>query len=357
MRLQRHLMGVVASLVVIAVVYLYAAFGFIGDSVANVFALLVLLSALSFALCFVTGFNLRFSDPSLTMAQVASSGAALAYLAYAAGPVRALLLPFYMIALLFGAFSLKTRQQLWIVVYFVATFSAAVMLSLWLPTHAWRRERPVGPLPDGAVLIVHLSLLLLLMAWIGGHVNGLRMRLRAVNGELKQALEKIARIATYDELTGLYNRRTINELVAREKRRCDRNGASMCIAMLDVDHFKRINDQYGHSVGDGVLRMLSLLLECTLRGTECVGRYGGEEFLILLSETSKERAMVPLERLRRRISETAVDGLPADMRITVSIGLADFQQGEDVLDTVKRADLAMYNAKRLGRDRICFEGR
>jgi diguanylate cyclase len=351
----RHLLGALASLSVVAIVYLYAASGVLGFHVAHVFAALVALSVLVFTVSIVSGFNRRFADPSLTIAQMTVSGIAMAYLAYASGPFRALQLPFYLIALLFGAFRLTMRQQLAISVYFVATFGAAIGFANWIESVPALPQHGATSLPGGITLVGHLALLLLLMSVIGGYVNDFGLRLRASNLALKQALERIERIATYDELTGLYNRRVINEIAVKEKKRSDRSGASLCIAMLDVDHFKRFNDLYGHSGGDNVLRMLSAVLQGTLRETEHVGRYGGEEFIVVLPETTHERAAIPLERLRQAISVTTIDGLPADVCVTVSIGVAEYRRHEDILKTIARADGALYEAKRAGRDRIVWD--
>lgn len=343
LRLLRHLLGAIASLIVVAIVYGYALSGLITFPVAHVFSALVLSSVLAFTICIATGFNRRFADPSLTVGQMATSGAVLAYLAYAAADFRALQLPFYLVALTFGAFRLSTRRQLGLSAYFIATYGLALALA-------------GGPAPGANrfLLVAHLALLLVLMSLIGGYVNGMRVKLHARNKELQQALQKIERIATYDELTGLFNRRVICDIVAKEKKRCDRGGSSMCIALLDADHFKRFNDRYGHAAGDEVLRMLGETLRKSLRETEYVGRYGGEEFLIALPETSRDRATIPLERLRAAIRAQAIKGLPADVRVTVSIGVADYRRGEDVGDTLKRADTALYEAKRLGRDRIAW---
>ncbi len=352
----RHLLGALASLAIIAIVYLYAASGLLGFHVAHVFAALVALSVLGFTASIVSGFNRRFADPSLTVAQMTVSGVAMAYLAYAGGPFRALQLPFYLIALLFGAFRLTMRQQLAMSVYFIATFAAAMGIAHWVAPVPGLPAHGASSQPNGVTLVVHLALLLLLMSVIGGYVNDFRLRLRSSNLALKQALERIERIATYDELTGLYNRRVINEIALKEKKRSDRSGASLCVAMLDVDHFKRFNDLYGHSGGDNVLRMLSAVLRGTLRETEHVGRHGGEEFIIVLPETTHERAAIPLERLRQAISATTISGLPADARVTVSIGVAEYRRHEDILKTVARADAALYEAKRAGRNRIVWDG-
>jgi diguanylate cyclase (GGDEF)-like protein len=349
-RLFRHLLGALASLTVVAVLYLYAASGFVTYDVAHVFTLLVIVCVSTFTVCIVSGFNRRFADPSLTVGQMAAAGLALAYLAFASGPFRGRQLPFYMIALLFGAFRLTTRQQLAISAYFVASFASAVAWAGGL-SFDFRRSAG-GPLTDGSVLILHLALVLLLMSVIGGYVNNYRVRLRATNDALKQALEKIERIATYDELTGLYSRRVISDIAAKELKRSDRRGFGVCVAIVDADHFKRFNDLYGHAGGDRVLRMLGSTLRRSLRETEHVGRYGGEEFMIVLPETTMESAVTPLERLRREIGATPIDGLPAQERVTVSIGVADYQRGEDLGATIERADAALYEAKHSGRDRL-----
>lgn len=340
-RIVRHAMGAFASLAVLGVVYLQAAAGAVDLRTAHVFAALVLLCVLTFTTCFATGFNRRFGDPSLTVAQMAASGVTLAYLAYAAPAFRALLPPLYMLALLFGAFRLRTRQQLAIGACFALTYTAALALG-------------GGRLPGAGYLVAQLVLLLLPMSLIGGYVNRYRRRLSAANRELNAALEKIEHIATFDELTGLYSRRVITEIAGKELKRSDRNGAGLCVAMVDADHFKRFNDLYGHPGGDNVLRMVSRTLLRTLRVTEHVGRYGGEEFMVVLPDTTPQHAAVPLERLRAEVSTTPIEGLPAEERVTISIGVAPYRRGEDLRATVARADAALYEAKRAGRNRVMW---
>lgn len=348
-RLFRHLLGAFATVLVVAIVYLHAAAGRIDFAVAHVFTALAMGSVAIFTVSIATGFNRRFADPSLTGAQMVASGLALAYLAYAAGAFRPLQLPFYMLVLLFGAFRLSIRQQLAISAYFVTSFAAALALG------GDARPPPGDGAPSGALLTVHLALLLLVMSLVGGYVNSVRVRLRGANNALQQALQKIERLATYDELTGLYNRRVINQLATKEAKRAQRNGTSLCIALVDADHFKRFNDEYGHATGDEVLRVLARSLQDTLRESEYVGRYGGEEFLVVLPETPFELAGIPLQRLQRSIAEAVIDGLPAGVRITVSAGITEYRRGEDIQAAVTRADAALYRAKGEGRDRIVWE--
>lgn len=343
LRLGRQMLGDAASLVVVATVYVHAASGLVPYAVAHVFAALVLACVLAFTAAVVTGFNRRFADPSLTAAQMITSGVVISTLAYAAPALRPLLTPFYMVALLFGAFRLLTRQQLCISGSFVLLFGAAIALSGGLEA-----------LRAGVPLLLHLALFLGAMSLIGGHVNRIRTRLRATNASLAEALEKIERMASYDELTGLYNRRVIEELASKECRRADRSGAAVCVALVDVDHFKRVNDQFGHATGDAVLRALANTLGGMLRATEHVGRYGGEEFLVVLADTTANGATVPLERLRAGVERMRVPTLPEGEKVTISIGAAERHRGEDLRTAIQRADASLYEAKRGGRNRVAW---
>jgi diguanylate cyclase (GGDEF)-like protein len=203
-------------------------------------------------------------------------------------------------------------------------------------------------------LVLHLALFLGVMSLIGGYVNRIRTRLRATNAHLAEALERIERMASYDELTGLYNRRVIEELAIKECRRADRSGAGVCVALVDVDHFKRVNDQFGHASGDAVLRALSPTLGSMLRATEHVGRYGGEEFLVVLADTTAVGAAVPLERLRAGVACMPVPAFPEGERVTISIGAAERRRGEDLHAAIRRADAALYEAKGSGRNRVAW---
>lgn len=346
-RMLRHMMAALCSVTMVSLVYLYVVIGVVPLWVANVYAAATGLALLAFSVCFAMGFNRRFADPSLTAAQMVAAGLPPAFLAFVCPEFRVLQLPIYMCAMMFGAFRLDMRRLAFLGAFFVLTYGGAMALS--------PAVLPTSGVPGKGALVAHLSILMAVMAWIGGDINSMRTRMEAANVDLKQALQHIERIAKYDELTGIYNRRTFNEIADKEKKRCDRNGASLCVALLDADHFKRVNDRFGHAVGDEVLRMLGRTLQSALRATDRAGRYGGEEFVVLMSEATQELATVPLERLRERIGSTVVQGLPEDERVTVSIGAATYRQGEDVADTIKRADEALYKAKRSGRNRIAWQ--
>lgn len=165
--------------------------------------------------------------------------------------------------------------------------------------------------------------------------------------------EKLRGEALRDQLTGLYNRRFLDEVAPAFLRQAERRQSPVCIAMLDVDHFKAVNDKHGHVVGDTLLRTLAVTLSGALRASDVVCRYGGEEFLLLLPDCDLGAAFERMEELRRQIlfmHETSVVDLPG---ITASIGLAEVEQGVVSLDkAIRQADEALYAAKQAGRNLV-----
>lgn len=165
--------------------------------------------------------------------------------------------------------------------------------------------------------------------------------------------ENLQSLSTRDPLTGLYNRRFLEDGLARELGRAERTVQTGVVAMIDIDHFKRFNDEHGHEAGDAVLKSVAMVLQ-GFRQTDLPCRYGGEEFLVVLVDLTMEQAIARMERLRQDIANVEVihDGKPLPS-ITVSIGLALFpRSGQDVASLIKRADEALYRAKEAGRDRI-----
>ena len=166
--------------------------------------------------------------------------------------------------------------------------------------------------------------------------------------------EEVYQLATHDALTDLCNRRHFLELLDKEIARAERHGRPLALAILDVDHFKRVNDEHGHIAGDGVLKHIAEVLRSHVRGEDVAARIGGEEFAVLLPEESPEAARVFAERLRAAIAAAsfAPGGVPRKM--TISIGLADLAPSRATRSTLMRAaDEALYAAKDAGRDRVC----
>ena len=173
---------------------------------------------------------------------------------------------------------------------------------------------------------------------------------------LQQAMadkEKLEILATFDSLTGLYNRRAILGKLHELINLANRYKEDFSLSMLDIDHFKRVNDRYGHLTGDEVLEKIAALTSRNIRDTDIVGRYGGEELIIILPKTNLSSAWVVAERLRTIIEKTEMkDSAGNVFAITVSQGLAGWERDEDATSLISRADEALYKAKEKGRNRV-----
>jgi diguanylate cyclase (GGDEF)-like protein/PAS domain S-box-containing protein len=170
--------------------------------------------------------------------------------------------------------------------------------------------------------------------------------------ELEHTLERLSRT---DPLTGLLNRRSLEDYLAKEYSRFKRHGTKFSVLLLDIDHFKSINDQYGHSTGDRVLKMLADSCTHNLRKHDVMARYGGEEFCVILPYTGCEAAAVLAEKLRTGIAAKALEAGDGEVRVTASIGVSEVQATDkNPGDILERADAALYEAKQSGRDRVCL---
>jgi diguanylate cyclase (GGDEF)-like protein len=189
-------------------------------------------------------------------------------------------------------------------------------------------------------------------AFVGLYGSSLRKMLYDRSFELKEAYRRIEELAEVDELTGSLNRRCIMRMLDEEVSRAQRTKAPCSIALIDLDWFKRINDTYGHPTGDEVLRTFAITVFANIRNFDRFGRFGGEEFLMVLPDTSQEAAQRILDRLRAIVADLDWSALSPGMRVTVSAGVATLKS-DDTPDTVlARADGALYEAKAQGRNRI-----
>jgi len=173
---------------------------------------------------------------------------------------------------------------------------------------------------------------------------------------LQQAMadkEKLERLATFDSLTGLYNRRAILGKLRELINLANRYKEDFSLSMLDIDHFKKVNDRYGHLTGDDVLEKVAALIRGNIRDTDIAGRYGGEEFIIILPQATLSSAWVVAERLRSIIEQAEMKDPAGNVfAITVSQGLAGWERGEDAHSLISRSDEALYKAKEKGRNRV-----
>lgn len=205
-----------------------------------------------------------------------------------------------------------------------------------------------GP-PLGASVIINLSLLMLFITVQAYLYEGWRERAFRENSKLMLRLEKLSYT---DSLTGLKNRRTMEDILEQEIDRSIRHGNALCFAIADIDHFKDVNDTFGHAGGDAILRELSGVFGSSVRRSDKIGRWGGEEFAFICPETQLDEAGQMFERMRERVR---CHPFSIGTRITISIGISEFGPDDTLSSLAIRADKAMYLAKQSGRDRICTQ--
>jgi diguanylate cyclase (GGDEF)-like protein len=171
---------------------------------------------------------------------------------------------------------------------------------------------------------------------------------------LERAERRSFELAMHDPLTGLANRRAISDALHSSTARAHRQGLPFSLLLVDIDHFKRVNDSYGHQAGDEVLRVLARTLQSRLRAQDAVGRFGGEEFLVLLPDTDRDGALVVAQALREAVAQSPAQWAGRNIHVTVSIGVGGGKLApQDSIDSlVAAADSALYAAKQGGRDRV-----
>jgi diguanylate cyclase len=191
--------------------------------------------------------------------------------------------------------------------------------------------------------------------WLLTQVEATRQELDVARQQINRVhedLERAEAMAVTDPLTELPNRRGLDAAISREMSRARRHKSELCFAIIDIDHFKRINDQHGHAVGDQALVHLADVIRPGIRDTDVVGRFGGEEFLLLLPDTPLASAEFTVSRLLRTLERSPLHTRNGEVTMTFSAGLAQWQPGESAEQVIERADQAMYAAKRAGRARV-----
>lgn len=186
-----------------------------------------------------------------------------------------------------------------------------------------------------------------------GHIAQLQERLSEMEEELEQSkrnFKEQKRKATIDSLTGLPNREAYQQRINDELTRFQRYGSPLSLVICDIDHFKKINDSFGHLAGDKVLQLIARSLQKNIRDTDFIARFGGEEFIILMPETTAEDALIAAEKIRQLIEESPFNFRKERVSVTMSIGIAEFQENETPNNAFERADKALYKVKRTGRN-------
>ena len=292
-----------------------------------------------------SGISLRWADPSLTLAQMLYALTCNAVAFVLAEHGRGITLSLLAVVLMFGMFGMSMRQVLVVALYAMVVFGTAMLV-------AHKQNLTDEPTVLYVAYFVMVVIVLSCTTILARRLGTMRAYMRNQKTQLAQALEKIQRIATRDELTGTANRRFMMERMHEEFQRVDRSGATLMVAILDIDYFKRVNDTYGHQAGDRCLQEFARVVQASIRATDRLARWGGEEFLVLLSDTDFALALACLERVRTQVEQAVVALGAIEIRVTVSIGVTQYQTGDSIEQTIDRADLALYAAKAQGRNQV-----
>jgi diguanylate cyclase len=293
-----------------------------------------------------THINDRFEDHYLTLYQAAGHIALQLGFLLAAPEIGYAFLSFLFLIFGFGTLRMTSRQAT-----FAWTLTMMGLTPIFLLTTT----------PIGMPVATHVERLAALLcyvmtigqcAFVGLYGSSLRKTLYQRSFELKAAYKRIEELAELDELTGSYNRRCIMGMLDDEISRAQRVNTPCSIALIDLDWFKRINDAYGHPTGDEVLRTFAITVFANIRHIDRFGRYGGEEFLLVLPDTENDAATRMLDRLRAIISELDWSAFSPGMQVTISAGVATLRPNETEDTFLARADSALYVAKARGRNRI-----
>jgi diguanylate cyclase (GGDEF)-like protein len=304
-------------------------------------ALFVFAFIVAFFFIFRTGVNLRFSDPSLTGWQFLAAIVTMLYVVYYAPDTRLAFTAFFFVAVMFGM--LRRDSARIAILGFVSIILFALLTIL-----RYANNGDTEMLRLDILQCVVMGVTLPWILFLGGHLERLQRGLADVQVKLEDIEEKARR----DELTGVYNRRALLAAMHDAKAQSDATGEPFSVCMIDLDLFKRYNDEFDHLTGDQVLRAFARAVQDGLRTTDFFGRYGGEEFVQILPRTPLAGAVADAERLRARISTLKLPVASSIGPLTVSIGVAQYAPNESTEQTFARADSALYRAKRLGRDRV-----
>ncbi|WCM86535.1 GGDEF domain-containing protein [Acidovorax sp. NCPPB 3576] len=303
------------------------------------------------------GRRLASHDPSLSMLQSVLAVTALGWAYAITGPARGALLGLLApLFLLGGMFQLRAGQTRVLMAYWLVLVTGVML---------WRTSGD-SPRYDPRVEAIHWAFSLIVVTAVAAlaiRIGRLRSRLARQKATLTEALELSRRLAEHDALTGLLNRRAMGDLLTlhwtvgaavqpQDGRPGEPATAPMAMAMMDIDHFKQVNDTHGHAVGDAVLQRFAEIAQAGVRGRDVLSRWGGEEFLLLMPGTGQSGAMRVLERLRGQMERGGFETLAPGLAVTFSAGVAERVPGEPHAATVERADKALYRAKHNGRNRF-----
>ncbi len=310
----------------------------------SIMVLIPLLAGLTYYPLVRSGLTNRLSDPAMVLPQMITAYCVCAFAYVVAPDTRSAVLQAMCLIQVFGLISLTPRE-----VAQAGAASVAAVGAAWLGGCWWAAPGRFNQHDEAPILLMS-AFILALLALVSYNYSGMRARVRAQKQVLTKAVQRVEHIISHDPLTGLYNRRHMVEVITREVARAERSGLGMALVLIDLDHFKHINDTHGHQVGDEVLQAFAEIAQDAIRDTDTIGRWGGEEFILLLPDTQPaERAIVVVDRIQTILRQAIVSPQQPRLRLSFSGGIAVPRSGETLDEMIDRADKALYAAKAQGR--------
>lgn len=329
-----------------AVLALYAFAGTTSLTTPPVFLVCALLSVTCFVLLSDAHFNDRFKDHYLVLQQMTVSLLLMLSFIYIVPEVGCVFLCSLFVIVALGSLR-STMVQIGIAWAMLTAGLAVLFLFTKVPVSI-----PDNNFGERFATLFMFAVTIGRCMLVGMFSSALRESFYTQGLALKEAYRRIEELAEFDELTGAHNRRSIMHALAEESERAIRNRSACSIALIDLDFFKKVNDLYGHPVGDEVLRTFAITMFANVRAIDKFGRYGGEEFLLIMPETAEDTAEKVGDRLRMIIADIDWNSISPGIAVTMSAGVATLRHGETPENLLLRADVALYRAKDRGRNRI-----
>ncbi|PFH09600.1 diguanylate cyclase (GGDEF)-like protein [Collimonas sp. PA-H2] len=320
--------------------------GVIPADIALFYGVAVVLVTLVFYLLIRSGFRRRSKDPGLTFPQVVTALLMQTGFLILAPQVGYLFLINFFVIYAFGALGLSTFWNA------VSWLIGSLALVLAFSVSGSHLQFPVAN--NLSQLLVCLSFIMTLgrCIYLANMMSRMQRKITEQNQQLVKAMKRVQELATRDELTNIENRRSLMEILAVEQKRFQRGGTPFCIAILDLDGFKSVNDNFGHAAGDMVLKTFVEIVRNEMRLSDHFARYGGDEFVLVLTGTTVQEGVTALDRICAETEMYDWSKFGKDIILTASIGITDFRPGESIDEAFQRADMALYGAKAAGRNRV-----
>ena len=294
------------------------------------------------------GINKKFTDTTLATPVIFWTTATILWAAYYLDELRLAVMLLYLSTMLMGVFRYQLKN-------FLVASSIAIGGYLLVILALIENHSELIDVSNELLQWLIFSLLTGGFIFMSGEIARIRDQLKAGNAQLNVALDKMSDLAITDELTGLYNRRYAMKILEHQKGMADRKAYNFAICFFDLDLFKAINDNYGHHVGDLVLKKFSEIVKGNISDIDYCSRFGGEEFVLILVKKNIEAARQIADNIRRLVDETNFGEIKEGLKVTVSVGVSEFESEEEIEHCLNRADEALYEAKDAGRNQVKFK--